>query len=75
MDYVGIYIGTILFNNFINQALPGRTAAKKQSKRYGSPVKMGKNPLPQKSAYQARTWNGNNFPTNWPIHTLFKHSF
>ena len=46
MDYVDIYIGTILFNNFINQALPGWTAAKKQSKWYDSPVQMGKNPLP-----------------------------
>ena len=46
MDNVDIYVCAILFNNLINQALPGRTASKKQSKRYGYPVKMGKNPLP-----------------------------
>ena len=46
MDTVDIFIDTILFNNLINQALPGRTASKKQSKQYGSPVQMGKNPLP-----------------------------
>ena len=46
MDYVDISVGTLLLHNFINQTLPGSTAAKKQSKWYDSPVQMGKNPLP-----------------------------